>query len=185
MRHFAMNRSLSAVVLTLAAALATPAALAESAEEIDIKVDATLETFKSEVQGGQEFLQQAAGVLVFPKVIKAGLIVGGERGTGALRVDGKSVGYYSTTAGSIGLQAGAQAKSEVIVFMTAEALAAFQASSGWEAGVDGNIAVVEWGAGQSLTTVDVKDPIVGFIFGNTGLMFDLSFEGSKFNQLDL
>ena len=185
MRHFAMNRSLSAVVLTLAAALATPAALAESAEEIDIKVDATLETFKSEVQGGQEFLQQAAGVLVFPKVIKAGLIVGGERGKGALRVDGKSVGYYSTTAGSIGLQAGAQAKSEVIVFMTAEALAAFQASSGWEAGVDGNIAVVEWGAGQSLTTVDVKDPIVGFIFGNTGLMFDLSFEGSKFNQLDL
>lgn len=185
MRHFAMNRTLSIAVLTLAAALATPAALAESAAEIDIKVDATLQQFKTEVEGGEAFLAQASGVLIFPKVIKAGLIIGGEHGKGALRVDGKSVGYYSTTAGSIGLQAGAQAKSEVIVFMTKDALAAFQTSSGWEAGVDGNIAVIEWGAGQSLTTVDVKDPIVGFIFGNTGLMFDLSFEGSKFNKLDL
>ena len=185
MRHFAMNRTLSTAVLTLAATLAAPAALAESAAEIDIKVDATLKQFKTEVAGGDEFLSRASGVLVFPKVIKAGLIVGGEHGKGALRVGGKSAGYYSTTAGSIGLQAGAQSKSEVIVFMTEDALKAFQASSGWEAGVDGNIAVVEWGAGQSLTTVDVKDPIVGFIFGNTGLMFDLSFEGSKFNKLDL
>ena len=185
MRQIAMKRTLSIAALTLAAALAMPAALAESAEEIDIKVDATLKAFKEEVDGGEEFLARASGVLVFPKVIKAGLIVGGEHGKGALRVDDKTVGYYSTTAGSIGLQAGAQAKSEVIVFMTEDALTAFRASSGWEAGVDGNIAVVEWGAGQSLTTVDVKDPIVGFIFGNTGLMFDLSFEGSKFNKLDL
>ena len=105
-------------------------------------------------------------------------------GEGALRVDGKSVGYYSTTAGSIGLQAGAQSKSEVIVFMTEDALKAFQASSGWEAGVDGNIAVVEWGAGQSLTTVDVKDPIVGFIYGSKGLMYNLTLEGTKFTKIE-
>ncbi len=175
----------SLFVLGLTGAFAASPAVAESAEEIDIKVDAALERFRTEVAGGNEFLERSAGVLVFPKVIKAGLIVGGEHGKGALRVGGKSVSYYSTTAGSIGLQAGAQSKTEVIVFMTKEALAGFQSASGWEAGVDGNIAVIEWGGGQSLTTVDVKDPIVGFIFGNTGLMFDLSFEGSKYNKLDL
>ena len=124
-------------------------------------------------------------MLVFPSVVKAGLIIGGEHGKGALRVGGATAGYYSTTAGSIGLQAGAQSKTVVIAFLAEEALEGFRASKGWEAGVDGNIAVIEWGKGASLSTVDVNDPIVGFVFGNTGLMVDVSFKGSKFNKLDL
>jgi lipid-binding SYLF domain-containing protein len=186
-----MNRAKGPVSAVLAAAVwvmgiyGSATAVAASAQEIDIKVDATLEQFKAEVAGGAEFLERAKGVLVFPNVVKAGLIVGGEHGSGALRVGGKSVAYYSTTAGSIGLQAGAQSKSEVIVFLTEEALDAFQAASGWEAGVDGNIAVVEWGAGDSATTVSAKAPIVGFVFGNKGLMLDVSFEGSKYKKLDL
>lgn len=181
------NKSMPSRVLAAASlfvcTLMAGSALASSAEEIDIKVDGALERFETEVAGGKEFLQNAKGVLVFPSVVKAGLIIGGERGKGALRIDGKTAEYYSTTAGSIGLQAGAQSKTEIIVFMTDEALAGFRSSKGWEAGVDGNIAVVEWGTGQSLTTVDAKDPIVGFVFGNKGLMFDLSFEGSKFNKI--
>lgn len=186
-----MNRAKGTVLAALMAAVsaiglgAGSAAAAATAEEIDIKVDATLEQFQAEVGGGKEFLAKSKGVLVFPSVIKAGFIVGGEHGTGALRVGGESVGYYSTTAGSIGFQAGAQSKSLVIVFMTQEALDGFQAANGWEAGVDGNIAVAEWGTGESATTVSTKDPIVGFVFGNKGLMVDVSFKGSKYKKLDL
>ena len=178
-------RAASTSVIVLMGLLAGSAAVAASAEEIDIKVDATLERFKEDVGGANEFLANAKGVLVFPSVIKAGLIVGGEHGTGALRVGGKSIGYYSTTAGSIGLQAGAQSKSVVIVFLTDKALSDFQAADGWEAGVDGNIALAEWGAGDSASTVSAKDPIVGFVFGNKGLMLDVSLKGSKYNKLDL
>jgi len=182
-RKSAFSHLLVAASFLLTATSASTA-FASSAEEIDIKADGALERFETEVSGGKEFLSEAKGVLVFPSVVKAGLIVGGEHGKGALRIGGKTVEYYSTTAGSIGLQAGAQSKTEIIVFMTDDALQAFRSSKGWEAGVDGNIAVVEWGTGQSLTTVDAQDPIVGFVFGNKGLMFDLSFEGSKFNKIE-
>lgn len=182
--RFSVAAALVAAVVALGPGAAPPASAA-SAQEIDIKVDATLERFRQEVGGGEEFLAESKGVLVFPSVVKAGLIVGGEHGSGALRVDGKTVDYYSTTAGSIGLQAGAQSKSVVIVFLTDEALEGFRNSSGWEAGVDGNIAVVEWGAGDSASTISADEPIVGFVFGNKGLMVDVSFKGSKYKKLDL
>jgi len=156
---------------------------AASAEEIDIKVDAALQRFNKEVTGGQAFLDKAEGVLVFPNVIKAGIGIGGEYGEGALRIGGKSVDYYSTAAASIGLQLGAQSKTVVMVFLDKQALDMFRNSDGWEAGVDGSVALVEWGAGADINTVDVKDPIVGFVFGNKGLMYNLTLEGSKYTKL--
>ena len=135
------------------------------------------------VPGGAEFLQKAKGVLVFPSVIKAGFIVGGEYGEGALRVGGKTVGYYSTAAGSIGLQLGAQSKSVVLVFLQNKALADFRQSKGWKVGVDGSVALVKWGTGGDINTIDMKDPIVGFVFSNKGLMFNLTLEGSKFSPI--
>ena len=164
--------------------LSAETASAASAKEIDIKVDATLKLFKEKVKGGSEFLKSANGVLVFPSVIKAGIGIGGEYGEGALRVRGKTVDYYSTVAASIGFQLGAQSKSIVLVFMTSKALKDFRNSEGWKAGVDGSVAVVEWGAGEDINTVDIKDPIVGFVFSNKGLMFNLTLEGSKFTKLD-
>jgi lipid-binding SYLF domain-containing protein len=172
-------RTLLLLVWLLLPVLAT----AKSAEQINIEVDAALDRFRTDVGGADEFLAKANGVLVFPAVYKAGIGVGGEYGEGALRVAGKTVEYYSTAAASIGLQLGAQAKTVIIVFLNAKALSGFRASSGWKAGVDGSIAVVEWGAGESLDTVEMKDPIVAFIFGNKGLMFNLSLEGSKFTKL--
>ena len=118
-----------------------------------------------------------------PEVIQAGLVVGGEYGEGALRVGGETVEYYSTAAGSFGLQAGAQAKTIIICFMQEEALDKFRASSGWEAGVDGSVALIELGAGGSLDTTTVQDPIVAFVIGRRGLMVNLSLEGSKFTKL--
>lgn len=157
---------------------------AASAKEVDIKVDATLKQFTNEVKGGAAFLNGAKGVLVFPTVLKAGLGVGGEYGEGALRVGGKTVDYYSTAAASIGFQMGAQSKSIVIVFMSDKALQDFRNSSGWKAGVDGSVALVEWGAGEDINTIDIKDPIVGFVFSNKGLMYNLTLEGSKFTKLN-
>ncbi|MEA3240704.1 MAG: YSC84-related protein [Pseudomonadota bacterium] len=157
--------------------------LAASAEEININVDATLKRFKLLVPGGVEFLQKAKGVLVFPSVVKAGFFIGGEYGEGALRVGGKTVGYYSTAAGSIGLQLGAQSKSVVLVFLQNKALADFRQTKGWKVGLDGSVALVNWGTGGDVNTIDIKDPIVGFVFGNKGLMFNLTLEGSKFSPI--
>ncbi len=173
------------VSLMLVFALAvSSSAYAKSATEIEIEVDETIKEFKQEIKGGGEFLKRASGVLVFPTVLKAGFVLGGEYGEGALRVGGKTVDYYSTAAGSLGFQVGAQSKSIVVVFMNSEVLANFRKSKGWKAGVDGSVALVEWGVGEDINTIDVKDPIVGFVFGNKGLMFNLNLEGSKFTRLD-
>ncbi|MCK5383782.1 MAG: hypothetical protein KAJ65_08450 [Gammaproteobacteria bacterium] len=156
---------------------------AKSATEIEIEVGETLKEFKQKIKGGAEFLKRASGVLVFPTVLKAGFVLGGEYGEGALRVGGKTVDYYSTAAASLGFQVGAQSKSIVVVFMNNAALANFRSSKGWKAGVDGSVALVEWGVGEDINTIDIKDPIVGFVFSNKGLMFNLNLEGSKFTKL--
>ncbi len=156
---------------------------AKTAKEIDVSVDVTLENFHKQVKGGKEFLKSAKGVLVFPSVIKAGVGIGGEYGQGALRIGGKTVDYYSTTAGSFGFQLGAQKKTVILVFMQQEVLKKFRASSGWEAGVDGSVALIKIGAGGSIDTTNVKDPIVAFVLGQKGLMYNLTLEGSKYTKL--
>lgn len=169
-------------VLTLALAGAQ-AAWAKSAVEIDIGVDTTLERFRQEVPGGARFLKRARGILVFPRVLKAGFGIGGEYGEGALRIGGKTVDYYSTAAASIGFQIGAQSKSVILLFMTDEALRTFRNSQGWKAGVDGSVALVKWGVGEDINTLDIEEPIIGFVFGNKGLMYNLTLEGSKFTRI--
>jgi lipid-binding SYLF domain-containing protein len=164
--------------------LATSVAVAASGDKIDREADKTLVTFQEQVSGGEVFLSQAAGYLVFPKVYKVGIGVGAETGEGALRVGGTTVAYYRTTSGSIGLQLGAQAKSIVIAFMTKEALQKFRDSEGWKVGVDGSVALIDIGAGKTIDSQNVKDPVVGFIFGSKGLMYNLTLEGSKFTKLD-
>lgn len=157
---------------------------AASAEKIDRRVNEALTQFKEEIDGAEVFLAQAAGYLVFPRVVKAGIGVGGEYGEGALRVGGKTVGYYSTASGSIGFQLGAQAKSIIVIFMTADSLKKFRNSDGWKVGVDGSVALIDIGAGKSIDSSNVKDPVVGFVFGSKGLMYNLTLEGSKFTKLD-
>ncbi len=164
--------------------LASGSATAASAAKIDREVDKTLDVFADEVDGAQTFLSKAAGFLVFPKVYKVGIGLGAESGEGALRVGGQTVDYYRTSSGSIGLQLGAQAKSIVIAFMTKESLAKFRNSSGWKVGVDGSVALVDVGVGKSIDTSSIKDPVVGFVFGSKGLMYNLTLEGSKITKLD-
>ena len=146
--------------------------------------DKALQVFSEQIDGADVFLSQAAGYLVFPRVIKVGIGVGAETGEGVLRVGGSTVAYYRTTSGSIGLQLGAQAKSIVIAFMTRESLDKFRNSEGWKVGVDGSVALIDIGAGKTIDSNNVRDPVVGFIFGSKGLMYNLTLEGSKFSKLD-
>jgi lipid-binding SYLF domain-containing protein len=185
-----MNRSLQCnrfvvtlLVLALALISAAPAQ-AESKTEIDIKVQGALTQFKKQVMGGDEFLKKAKGVLVFPEVLKAGFGIGGEYGEGALLIHGKTVGYYSTASASIGFQLGAQVKTEMLVFLDSGALEKFRHSDGWKVGVDGSVALVTLGAGKDINSMNVNQPIVGFIFNNKGLMYNLTLEGSKITRLN-
>jgi lipid-binding SYLF domain-containing protein len=163
----------------------TPAAsAAKSAREIDVKVDDALSRFQLEVPGGSQMLKNAKGVLVFPKVLKAGIGLGGEYGTGALRVNGKTIAYYNTMTASVGFQLGGQVKSVYLLFMADEALKSFQSSEGWKAGVDGSIALITIGADGSVDTTKTDQPILGFVLGQKGLMYNLTLEGSKYNKIE-
>ena len=168
----------------ICAALISAAAMAASAKKIDKEVEKTLEVFAEQVDGAEVFLDNAAGYLVFPRVIKAGVGIGGETGEGALRVNDKTVDYYRTSSGSIGFQLGAQAKSIVIAFMTAGSLQEFRNSTGWKVGVDAAVALVDVGAGKTIDSDNIRDPVVGFVFGSKGLMYNLTLEGSKITKLD-
>jgi lipid-binding SYLF domain-containing protein len=155
-----------------------------TAKEIDASADAAMDRFYKQVKDAKEVVRQAKGMLVLPNVKKGALIVGGEYGQGAMRIGGKTVEYYSMISGSVGFQIGGQAKDVIIAFMTAEALQKFRQSKGWEAGVDGSVALVTLGAGESAMTAMGKDPIVAFVFDVKGLMADMSLRGAKFNKLD-
>ena len=172
------------VILAFFSFIFTDVTIAASKEKIDIEVKGSIEKFQEEVTGGKEFLEKAEAVLVFPDVVKAGFGIGGETGDGALLIKGKTVDYYNTSAASIGFQLGLQFKTVVLVFLEKDALDKFRNSSGWEAGVDASVAIIKLGAGVDVNTINISDPIVGFVFSNKGLMYNLTLEGSKITKLD-
>ncbi|HVO39452.1 MAG TPA: lipid-binding SYLF domain-containing protein [Spirochaetia bacterium] len=163
--------------------LATGAARAETGREIDAHVNAALDRFVAEVKGGRGLLARANAALVLPKVVKGGIIVGGEYGEGALREGGRTVAYYSVASASLGLTLGGEVKDLIVLFMDESALKKFRRSQGWEAGLDGNIAVIRTGGGASVDTTSVREPIIGFVVGVKGLLVDASFKGSKFSPI--
>jgi lipid-binding SYLF domain-containing protein len=152
---------------------------------IDAGVDSALATLYTQAQGSRELVAKASGVLVFPSVVSAGFVIGGSYGQGALRVGGRTNGYYSTAAGSVGLLAGAESKSMYILFMTPEALAKFQASNGWTAGVDASVTLINVGADASATTATAQQPVIGYVLTKGGLMANLSLDGTKISRLEL
>ena len=157
---------------------------AYDAMQINARVEAGLEEFDQVVTNSEEIIDKAAGILICPKVSKVGLGVGLEKGNCALMIDGKTVEYWRTSSASIGLTAGIQSIGQVIAFMTPEALEKFRKSDrGWEAGIDGSIAVAKVGASGTMSTADMKDPIMGWIYSTKGLMGDLSFKGGTYKRI--
>ncbi len=163
--------------------LVSAAALGASRQEIEIKVEATLERFAEEVTGGARLLQGAEGALVFPSVKKGALIVGGAYGEGALVEDGAFTGYYSIASASVGLLFGGQSSARVLLFLTEEALQDFKTSDGWEVGVDADVVLVEMGAGAEITTKTAKEPVLAFVFGQKGLLAGIDLGGSKISPI--
>lgn len=155
---------------------------ARTAAQINAGVNAALVKF-AKVKGSTQLLRAAKGVLVFADVIKAGAGIGGEFGEGALRIRGKTVAYYSFASASVGLQLGVQRKDIIILFMQDQALKEFRASEGWQVGVDGSVVLVDVGAGGSIDTTKANKPIIGFVVGQQGLMYNLTLEGSKITKL--
>ena len=156
---------------------------AASAAAINADVDATLGKFYRHVEGSHQLVRKAAGVLVFPRIIKAGMGIGGEYGEGALRIGGRTAAYFNSISASFGFQLGAQARSVIIMFMTEDALAHFRRTDGWKVGVDGSVALVTVGVGGSIDTDRITSPIIGFIFDGKGLMYNLTLEGSKISRI--
>jgi lipid-binding SYLF domain-containing protein len=173
--------SLMLMVFTLGASVA---ARAESKQEIDVSVSDTLQRFTHANPAHGELLHKAVGVLVFPRITKAGAGIGGEHGNGALLKGGTTVNYFGLTSASLGLTLGAGQRSEVLLFMTREALAKFEASHTWNVGVDAQVALVSQGAGGEYDSETLKKPILGFVFDEKGLIGDLSLKGSKIKQIE-
>ncbi|WP_353192905.1 YSC84-related protein [Pandoraea pnomenusa] len=153
--------------------------------EIDAAVNGTLDKMFASVKGSRELVNKARGVLVFPSVLQAGFVVGGEYGEGALRVGGVTKGYYNTVTASFGLQIGAQSKAVVFLFMTQEALDKFQRTDGWTAGADASVAVVKVGANGAVDLNTATSPVEVIVMTNAGLMANLNIEGTKVTRLNI
>lgn len=174
---------LAGCTTTSPASSASPSANAGKRDTINAGVDSTLARLYENVTGSRELVAKARGVLVFPSVISAGFWIGGQYGEGALRVNGQTTGYYSTVAGSFGLQIGAQSKALVFLFMTQEALDTFLHSQGWAAGADATVAVLKVGANGAVDTSTATGPVEAFVLTNGGLMAGVSLEGTKVSRL--
>lgn len=177
--------ALGGALLALVGCASSPADQAAQRAEINAGADAALNRLYAEQPAAKSLAGRAKGIAIFPSIVKAGFGVGGESGDGVLRVGGQSVAYYNTSGASIGLQIGAQSYSQVLMFLTDDALARFRDSAGWQAGVDGSVAVLKTGTGGQIDTANISDPVVGFVFGQQGLMADVTIEGSKYTKLDL
>ncbi|MEX3548528.1 MAG: YSC84-related protein [Burkholderia sp.] len=152
---------------------------------IDASVNATLSRLYSTVPGSRELAAKSRGILVFPSVLQAGFIVGAQTGNGALRVGGSTLGYFNTSSLSVGLQAGAQSKAVVFLFMTQDSLNKFRATNGWSAGADASVALVKMGANGVVDSNTATAPVEVIVLTNAGLMGDVSINGTKVTKLDL
>lgn len=177
--------ALSFIVIAVGTIIvAPPASKAASAEEITADANDTLHSFVRQVRGARQLANNAAGILVFPSVVKAGFGVGGEYGEGMLIVNKQIDGFYNLISASFGFQIGVQERAVIIMFMTPEALNAFERRAGWKVGVDGSIAIITLGAGGAIDSDQITQPVIGFILDQKGLMYNLTLEGSKISKID-
>ena len=178
-------RALCLVLFAVVAIVAQPQrSEAAAAAEIDREANNTLHSFVEQVAGARELANKAAGILVFPSVVKAGIGFGGEYGEGVMLNQQRVAGYYNLISASFGFQLGVQERSVIIMFMTQGALNQFDRTAGWKVGVDGSVAIITVGIGGSIDTDKVTSPVIGFIIDQKGLMYNLTLEGSKISRIN-
>lgn len=164
-------------------ALAAPA-YADTAEELNAQAAMALENLYSTNSVAKSISEEAEAVLIFPNIVKAGLVFGGAYGEGVLQEDGEVVDYYNSVTGSWGLQAGAQSYGYAVFLMNDEAVDYIRETDGWEIGVGPTVVVVDEGAAKNLSTSTLKDDAYAFVFNQQGLMAGVSIEGSKITKID-
>ena len=169
--------------LTMLVLIASAPSFALTKAQIDAHADRALAHFYKLNPKHKELADKAVGILIFGRVTKGGAGVAGEFGEGALRINGATADYYSVASASVGLTLGVAKHSEVILFMTQDALEKFRKSEDWSVGADTSFAVVSKGSGGQYDSATLNKPILGFIFGEKGLIGDLSFEGSKITKI--
>ena len=183
-----MNTLLKAfclVLLAIAANIAAPrTSEAASAAQLEYDSNETLHSFVRQVAGARELASKAAGILVFPSVVKAGFGIGGEYGEGILLNQQRVEGYYNMISASFGFQLGVQARSVIIMFMTQDALRGFKDRAGWKVGVDGSVTIITVGVGGAIDTDKIVSPVIGFIIDPKGLMYNLTLEGTKISRIN-
>jgi lipid-binding SYLF domain-containing protein len=181
--HSTRRSLLGISVALVGGAVWTSVAYAASARKIDQDVDRALRSLYASQPKARELAKNAKAILVFPKIFKAGLLIGGQGGDGALRANGKTVSYYNIAAASFGLQAGAQTFSYALFFMTDSALAYLRSSDGWSIGSGPSVVVVDKGAAASMTSTTLTEDVYAFPFGQRGLMAGVGLEGSKITPI--
>ncbi len=157
---------------------------ADAPASIDEDVKAALNTLYADEPVAKMMGAKAKAVLVFPNIVKAGFILGGQYGEGALLKDGQIVAHYNSVAASYGLQAGVQKFGYALFLMSDSAIEYLDKSSGWELGVGPTIVVVDKGKAKSLTSTTLKDDVYAFIFSQKGLMAGIGLQGSKITKVN-
>ena len=178
------RNSYAAAGIAAVALLLSSVSFGATKTQIDERVHHTMQQFYQLNPAHRDLVARAKGVLVFPHITKGGIGVGGEFGEGALRIDGKNVAYYSVSGASVGLTLGLAKHKEIILFMSQETLDKFMNSHGWAIGADTGVAVLSKGAGGEYDTQTLQRPILAFVFGEKGLIGDVSLEGTKVTKLD-
>lgn len=176
-------RIIQGILLLALTFLLVHSALAASASEINRNATAALQTLYKTTPGAKELANNAKGILVFPNIVKAGFIIGGQYGDGALREKGRTVGYYRSVAASYGLQAGVQSFGYVLFFMDDASLQYLKKSEGWEIGTGPSVVVLDKGFGKSMTTTTMRKGVYAFIFSQKGLMAGIGLQGSKITRI--
>jgi lipid-binding SYLF domain-containing protein len=162
---------------------ASPAKAATTKQELDREATQHLAKLIKANPNAALVAKKAKAVLIFPNIIKAGLVFGGAYGEGVLRQNKKADAYYNSITASWGLQAGAQSYGYIVFLMTNKAVNYIHDSNGWEIGVGPTVAIIDEGAGKNLSTSTLKDDAYAFIFDQQGLMASLSLEGTKISRI--
>lgn len=177
-------RSILLLMAAVALAGATMPASAQGRGALEADAKRAYNSLVAKVPAAKALGKSAVAVLVFPKITKAGLMVGGQSGDGVLLRGGKAAGYYNTSGASFGLQAGAQQFGYALFFVNEKALKALTETGGFEVGVGPSVVVVDEGMGKSATSITMKDDVYAFIFGQKGLMGGVGLQGNKITKLD-
>jgi lipid-binding SYLF domain-containing protein len=182
-----LRRNFNKVILVTAIALSIglpmQKALAETAEDLDQQSSQALQTLYKSHPEALGLSKSAKAILVFPKIIKAGLVFGGSYGEGEMTRSGKHSGYYNSVSASWGWQVGAESYGYVLFLMNEKAIQYLDKSKGWEIGVGPTVVVVDEGVAKNLSSTTLKDDAYAFIFDQQGLMASLSIEGTKISPI--